>query len=81
MKPKGRGTKTSGGVKHGDSYKGTITDIDMIYSNIYIYTCARIIATAFGLHIDLDIDIDIDIDLDIDIDIVIDLDLDIDIDI
>ena len=55
MRPKGRETKASGGVRHGDSYKGIITDIDVylyiIYSNICIYRCARIIATAFGLHI------------------------------
>ena len=34
MRPKGRETKVSGGVRHGDSYKGIITDIDVI---IYIY--------------------------------------------
>ena len=28
LRPKGRGTKASGGVRHGDSYKGIITDID-----------------------------------------------------
>ena len=29
LRPKGRGTKASGGVRHGDSYKGIITDIDV----------------------------------------------------
>ena len=52
-----RPTKASGGVRHCDSYKGIITDIDvylhiyMIYSNICICRCARIIATVFGLYI------------------------------
>ena len=34
LRPKGRGAKASGGVRHGDSYKGIITDID-VYFNIY----------------------------------------------
>ena len=29
LRPKGRETKASGGVRHGDSYKGIITDIDV----------------------------------------------------
>ena len=34
LRPKGRETKASGGIRHGDSYKGIITDIDV---SIYIY--------------------------------------------
>ena len=29
LEAKGKGTKASGGVKHGDPYKGIITDIDV----------------------------------------------------
>ena len=31
LRPKGRGTKASGSVRHGDAYKGIMTDIDVSY--------------------------------------------------
>ena len=40
LRPKGRGTKASGGVRHGDSYKGIITDID-VYIYIYMIVSAH----------------------------------------
>ena len=39
LKPKGRGTKTSGGVRHGDSYKKYNYRYRCLYLNIYIYVC------------------------------------------
>ena len=47
LRPKGRGTKASGGVRHGDSYRGIITDI-YVFIYIYINPCPRIISTASG---------------------------------
>ena len=31
LRPKRRGTKASGGVRHGDAQKGIMTDIDVSY--------------------------------------------------
>ena len=34
LRPKGRGTKASGGVRHSDWYKGIFTDLDVY---IFVY--------------------------------------------